>query len=175
MKHDPIGQLLSQADAQARINVVDPKDLSQWVMRRAARRRAGRALASAAAIVVVGVVVLARLPGKRLPQVVVHESNADLIALQHQVEFQERLVDRMIEGEQLARDQKRLVSISIPYEGPPGERAAARLISQANRLLESDSPPQAAERAYTQVIDSFPETISAQQARKRLAELRKDG
>jgi hypothetical protein len=174
MTRDPIGQLLSEADAQTRTPAVDANDLAQRVIDRVRTRRIVRAATPLVAVAVVGIVVLTHRPSEVRRPVESVATNVDLNSVRQQIEFQQRLVDRMLQREQRRHNEAQLISISIPVDDPPVERAAARLISEANRLLESSGQQQAI-KAYSQVIDSFPDTISAELARKRLAELKKEG
>jgi hypothetical protein len=173
MMGDPIEQLLGEADARTPVAPVDPGIISQRVIQQVHRRRVARSIGAIAAILIVGVLVTARWPREPQPVVTIARLD-DLTSIRQQIDFQQRLVDALLASERQRRAEVRLAGIVVPSDDQPVERAAARVIVQAGRLLSS-SDHDAVIQAYDQVIDSFPNTAAADLARRRLAELRKEG
>lgn len=94
--------------------------------------------------------------------------------LSDQIAYQEQVIDRMLAAEQRARREATLLEIDLPSADRPIERAAALAVYAADRVASNPEAPTApAVHAYDRVIDSFPDTVSAELARRRLAELRK--
>jgi hypothetical protein len=173
---DPLQKLLRETDRPSRVAVRDACELSGRVLLRVRRRRMARAVASVAVIAAIGVFVLARFPRDRSGEPVQLARSDDSNALTQRIDFQKRLVDALLASEQRRSAEQRLASVQYPEASQPVERAAARVIAEASRLLESNQHSSAAaEKAFTQVIDCFPDTLSAETARKRLAELKNEG
>lgn len=63
----------------------------------------------------------------------------------------------------------------LPTADDVTETAAAAMVYQTDRMLQSTDLTQPAREAYNQVISYFPQTISANTARKRLSEIGTQG
>ncbi len=179
MNDQRLEQLLQRVDRAAGGPAPPAGDLA-WRVRTASRRRRNRRLGSAAA----GVVLLAGAcvlwwssvrPAQQDNDLAMH----DLAAMEARVERLLTEVDgriahirRMMAEEQEQRRQ--LAAMRVPTEVENQvERAAFITVHYADRLYRELGQTRSAIESYRRTIELFPQTRSANVARRRLAEFQK--
>jgi hypothetical protein len=181
MKLDPIQQLLNDADAATSPSRhVDAAAMADDVLRAhqrfRRRRNVGRAIAAMFTIGVVGLVMLASSRPAQTPRENALISGVKPQDLQQEIQVTEARISRMLAAERQREAEARLAALALePTPHDITERAASAVLTQADRLIKTAGLTAPAERAYTQVITHFPDTHSADIARQRMAELRKEG
>jgi uncharacterized protein YoxC len=181
---DRIQNLLQDADRMAGRPRPVSVDLS--VLRRRARQRrfvrfAVPASAAAAVLVVLG---LWAYVSNRVTATPEHERIASLEnqvkALQARTDAALKLVHEVLEDERRQRRldelQAELASIGDPLEEirEQVDKTAFMLVYQADRMYRELGQKRSAVQIYRRVIDLFAESPSAEVARQRLSEIRKD-
>lgn len=84
----------------------------------------------------------------------------------------EQLIDRMEAAEQRSVARTRLAwFVRLPTDEDVAERAAGAIVYQADRLVKTADLTAPAVKAYDEVIAHFPQTMAADQARRRKIEL----
>jgi hypothetical protein len=178
MNSDPIGNLLRQADDRGRLHSApSPAELSDKVLRIVRQRRRRKRVAGAfvAVLVVFGVGAMTYLVNRspvRAPSVALVAE--DLDSLRARIAMQERMIERMLACERRAGADVRLARIGLASEDESLERAAARVVYKADKMLRSTGPTEPVIKAYSSVIDCFPNTISARLAHERLNRMKKE-
>jgi hypothetical protein len=174
MESDRIEQLLREADGQARASPIDAADVARRVLGRARARRRRRTTVVGASVVLIAAMV--RMYSTREPSrpQKMHAGVDDLTEIRREIELQEHLVERLVVAERIRRNQARLARFE-PASDDPLERAASFVLFHADRVHRDAGNSQNVRRAYQQVIECFPGTISAEQARQRTDAMREEG
>jgi hypothetical protein len=166
--------------------VRDADALAAGVRRAIARRRRARA-GVAGMIVLAGVVRLGAIVEQRgerekvavtppAPTAAKSDPAAELAAIRTEIAVREKAVKELLVAERLERAAGRAELLqALPADRAVAERAAAVVVWQADRGVRAGGDRGGAERAYSDVVRYFPDTVSAEVARRRLEELRKDG
>ena len=194
---DPIGQLLEAADASSRVPVEIPSgEIVARAKRIVKRRRRVRRVSGGVAMLAIAAVgaVLVRDGGKPTPEVVVtgpsvgeiQAMKREAAALREEAERGEQMVALMErEEKKLGRREERNIDVEGLVRGATGPleelrleegRAASILVEAAERMLrkESRDPSRvgSAVAEYRRVLELFPETPAAEDARRRLREIK---
>lgn len=191
MTHDPLGELLRQADAAATAVQRPPADVARGV-RAEARRRQVRARFAAGTVSIVALVAASIVmstrpahtevvhntpptrPAETSPQVRdVSELAAEIAALRREAAGHEAVVKAMFTGEERARR-----TVAIPRGVDPldrilaeQDRGALALVRQADRQYRELDRKESAAAGYGRVVELFPKTHWAAVARQRLSEI----
>jgi TolA-binding protein len=179
MKRDPIQQLLQDADAATPPSRhVDAAAMADDVLRahqRCRRRRnVGRAVVAMFIIGIAGIIMLANSRPAQPPRETALVPGANPQDLEQEIQATEARISRMLAAERQQQADARLAALArAPTPHDITERAASAVLTQADRLVKTAGLTAPAERAYTQVINHFPDTHSADLARQRIAEMRK--
>jgi hypothetical protein len=175
MKHDPIEKLLQQADCRLSASSSRSDGLADRVYRTYRRRRLVRGAgvgACAVAMLVGSALFISPPPADPAPR----DLRAEIAALEEKIAAQERAIERLLRVEREFQAQARMKRlIPVISEEAAAERAASAVVFQADRLLRTPGLTEPARQAYGRVIEHFPQTVSADHARKRLAEIEKEG
>jgi hypothetical protein len=174
---DAIKQLLHEADR--RHGAAAPEDaatLAGQVLGRVAKRRRNRRRAfSAVGVLMIGITIGSAefmRDQKQQQQLVVTNAN-ELKQLHIQIASQQLVVDRLFAAEQRLHPREQTATPVVNDD--PIERASAAMVLQADRVRDTPGLERQALGSYQQVIEHFPQTSSADLARRRAAELRKEG
>jgi hypothetical protein len=183
MAHDPLEQLLRRADSPAG-DARNATDIAPAARRSLARRRYARGIGMAAAALAIALLLIPRNPG--LPPVAqsqpqpwspeqVAAARAEVEALRHDANASEQMVELLLAAEHqaTARKQKPRAELLDPATELllEQERAASILVQSGDRLAEDVSSQTRAQREYQRVLELFPNSSSAEQARRRLAQM----
>jgi len=182
MTEDKIKNLLQEADRMAGLLVPVSANLSAIVRRRAHRRHLRiriTAPLAAAAVILVAVGILnfsfrTTEQTKDPEKLVMLEKQFE--QLQAKTDAAVSLIQEMLVAEQkqysLVELEAQLASIPDPLEviQRQVDKTASILVFQADRLYRTNRTDSAVE-TYNRVIELFPKTIQAQQARQRLSEI----
>ncbi len=178
---DSLDELLKTAAEKSPPRLGDPSQMAGAALATARRRRVGiRIAASVALLCVVAITVVLLRPRENSPprQVAINIQNNDgptiiLSDLRQQIADQEKIVDELESADRLARAENRIAEYAAADQDPT-ERTAETMIAQAN-LVRDLGMADLAEADYRQVVDYFPDTLSAKIARKTLDSLNVKG
>jgi hypothetical protein len=175
---DAIKQLLLEADRQHSAAArEDTATLAGQVLGRVAKRRRNRQGAFAAAVVLMISIAIgsaAFMHDQKQQQQQLALANANELKQLHiQIASQQLVVDRLIAAEQRLHPREQTATLVVNDD--PIERASAAMVLQADRVRDTPGLERQALGSYQQVIEHFPQTSSADLARRRAAELRKEG
>ena len=182
MSDERIEKLLQQADRTAGGPVRIRVDVSD-IRRRANRRRlfnvAGPVGAAAVLMMALGIwSITLRMPPPTPAQEKIAILENQVKQLQARTDAAMSLIQEMLEQEQrqqrLDELETKLASIPDPLEEMQKQvdKTAFMLVYQADRLYRELNQTDSAVEAYNRVIRLFPENRWAQEARKRLEEIR---
>jgi hypothetical protein len=185
MTRDPLTDLLTAADAAAAGPTPIPSpDLAARVRHTLARRKRTRTASLTtlllATLVATGFFANQRHPAS--PWIAVSRppsaknTAAELTAIRREIAARERIVTDLLARERLNKAEATVViARELPPDRVVAERAAAAAVWQATRAARQTGRTRDAASAYADVIRYFPDTVSAQQARKHLERIRKEG
>jgi len=190
MTHDPLGGLLSRADAVAPVAHRPAADLARGV-RAEVRRRQVRARVTFGTLVllIASAIVLIRPSHPQMvhnaptspnrgvettpPARDAAKLRSEIAALRTEAAGREAIVRAMLDGEKRGRR-----AVTVPRGVDPldrilaeQDRGAMALVRQADRQLRELDRQDAAAAGYGRVVELFPKTHWAAVARQRLAEI----
>lgn len=190
MTNDPLGELLSRADAVASVAHHPAADLARGVRTEARRRQVRtRVTVGALALLVASAVVLTRPSHTEIvhnaptasnravesskPARDAAELRSELAALRTEAAGREATVRAMLDGEKRGRRV-----VTVPRGIDPldrilaeQDRGAMALVRQADRQYRELDRKESAAAGYGRVVELFPKTHWAAVARERLAEI----
>lgn len=181
MSQDNLNDLLRQADEMAGYRAPALQDICAGIRRRAGRRQLTRTVvpvALAAAIVMAACLWHVAARNARIR----HEQRmaaleAEIEQLNARADATLRLVQHIVQREQ---QQRRLAEFEAKLAAMPDpvfeirqevEKTAAILLCHADHMYSQPNQKQSVIRTYNRVIELFPRTWSAEQARRKLSEI----
>jgi TolA-binding protein len=189
MNSDPIQKLLQETDKQRSFaQVLDPVVLTDRVLKTRSRRRNTRVVSSVA-VIALSVTILwvaNREKGISTQQLAINAKPAangriqldqELRDLQEQIAANDQIIRRLNAVETIQRadaEIARLQSRDFSVQDIT-ERAASAVVYQTDRMYRATGQSASALQAYRQVIEYFPDTVSAEQARQRVADIERAG
>jgi TolA-binding protein len=182
MEEDKIKSLLQKADETAARPATVPANLAAIVRRRARQRRfislAAPLAAAAMLLIAFGVWRLMSTPaGDTREQVRLATLQAEVEQLKAQTDSTLKLVREVIESQRrqhrLQELEAKLARIPDPLEEMQrqADKTAFILIYQANRMYNELDQKDSAIQTYNRVIELFPKSRWAEEARRRLSEI----
>lgn len=185
MNSDRIEQLLRDADEmRKRSPEQTPADLASAVLTRRRSRARRRLGAGVAMLLIGGLIPFAvvrqsvepeNIAIKPTPQQT-NEPRDEMAEIQAQIDQTELTIARLLAAEKMNVLNARLAEVRrLPTPDDVTERAAAAMVYQTDRMLKATNLQNPARETYSQVIASFPQTPSAEVARRRLLELKNEG